>query len=647
MLGELGQVALVLAFAIAVAQTIVPIIGTSKNNTAMMGFARKAAYAQCLMVGIAYAVLTYAFYLNDFSIAYVANTSNLQQPTMYRLSGVWGGHEGSLLLWVLMLAAWGALVARFSRNIPLPMIARVLAVLGFVTIGFLAFMLFTSNPFERLFPVPLDGRELNPLLQDPGFLIHPPMLYMGYVGFSVAFAFAIAAMLGGKLDTAWARWSRPWTLMAWIFLTIGITLGSWWAYYELGWGGWWFWDPVENASFMPWLVGTALSHSLAVTEKRSAFKAWTALLAIMAFSLSLLGTFLVRSGVLTSVHSFASDPARGLFILVFLIIVIGGSLTLYALKAHTLNSTTRFKSVSKESALFVNNVLLVCTAFMVLVGTLHPLIIDALTGQKQSVGPPYFDLMFSVFMVPLAIIIGYGSMGRWKQDKFSRFSKPSAVLLLATAGISALCTHYLSGDAFQWTAFLGLSLGIWVGFWALYAGFDRLRYQNDYWNAIKSTPATTWGMMVAHLGVAVFIIGVTHVNVYSLEKDIKLAPGERYTLGNYEFEFGGVRQIREANYVAEQGEFIVRFQGQSADIQLSPQKRYYSSGNPMTEAAIDTTLSRDLYVSLGDHIDAGAWSIRLYIRSFVASIWLGGFMMALGGLIGCFDSRYRTRPTSQ
>ena len=645
MLGEIGQISLILALSIAIAQSVVPLLGVAKHNSRLQDFARKAAYAQFLMVAVSYATLTYAFYLNDFSIAYVANTSNLQQPTMYRLSGVWGGHEGSLLLWVLMLSAWGALVARFSRNIPRPMIARVLAVLGIVSIGFLSFTLFTSNPFERLFPVPLDGRELNPLLQDPGFLIHPPMLYMGYVGFSVAFAFAIAAMLGGKLDTAWARWSRPWTLMAWLFLTIGITLGSWWAYYELGWGGWWFWDPVENASFMPWLVGTALIHSLAVTEKRSAFKAWTALLAILAFSLSLLGTFLVRSGVLTSVHSFAADPARGLFILIFLVIVIGGSLTLYALKAHTLSSTTRFKALSKESALFVNNILLVCAAFMVMVGTLHPLIIDALTGQKLSIGPPYFDSMFTILMVPLALLIGYGSMGRWKQDHIGRFANPTAVLITLTLLCSGITTYYLSSVQFEWAAFLGLSLGLWVAFWALYAGFERLRYQNSYWNAIKRTPASTWGMMVAHLGIAVFIVGVTHVNVYSLEKDIKLAPGESYTLGDYQFQFDGVRQINEQNYIAQQGEFLVTFKNLNQPISLNPQKRYYSSGNPMTEAAIDSTLARDLYVSLGEHVEAGAWSVRLYLRSFVACIWLGGFLMALGGLIACFDKRFRTKST--
>ncbi|MEO0368876.1 MAG: heme lyase CcmF/NrfE family subunit [Pseudomonadota bacterium] len=641
MLGELGHLALVFALVVTVIIAVVPLIGVARNDVKLMTLARTATYAQWLFVACSYFILTLAFYLNDFSIAYIAKTSNLNQPTMYRLSGVWGGHEGSLLLWILMLSSWSALVAKFSKSIPLDTVARVLAVLGMVSIGFMSFTLFTSNPFDRLFPVPLDGQELNPLLQDPGFLIHPPMLYMGYVGFSVVFAFAIAAMLAGKLDTAWARWARPWTLVAWAFLTIGITLGSWWAYYELGWGGWWFWDPVENASFMPWLVGTALIHSLVVTEKRSAFKSWTALLAIRAFSLSLLGTFLVRSGVLTSVHAFATDPTRGLFILIFLLIVVGGSLGLYAVQSYRLRSTTQFNLVSKESALFVNNLLLMITAFMVLIGTLQPLFVDALTGQKISVGPPYFDAMFVLLMVPLTIIIGIGSMGRWKNDKLTRFGTSTLLLAAASMAISALVTGLLSPDGFQFAAFLGLALGIWVFFWALYAGFERLAYQKNKWLAIRSTPASIWGMMMAHIGVAIFVIGVTHVNSYSLEKDVKLSPGDTYSMGNYQFTFNGVERISEANYGADQGRFLVAFLDGPADIELMPQKRYYSSNNPMTEAAIDTTLSRDVYVSLGEHLGDGAWSVRLYIRSFVACIWVGGFFMAFGAFLATFDRRFR------
>jgi cytochrome c-type biogenesis protein CcmF len=610
-----------------------------------MTFGRSAAYTQFLLVLASYIALTYAFYLNDFSIKYVANTSNLQQPLMYRLSGVWGGHEGSLLLWILMLSSWSALVARFSRGIPRDMVARVLAVLGMVSIGFVSFTLITSNPFERLFPTPMDGRELNPLLQDPGFLIHPPMLYMGYVGFSVVFAFAIAAMLSGKLDTAWARWSRPWTTVAWLFLTIGITLGSWWAYYELGWGGWWFWDPVENASFMPWLVGTALIHSLAVTEKRGAFKAWTVLLAILAFSLSLLGTFLVRSGVLTSVHSFASDPARGLFILCFLLIVVGGSLLLYSLRAHKLGSDVHYGVFSKETSLMINNLCLVVSALMVLMGTLAPLFVDAVWGNKISVGPPYFDFMFVILTIPLALLVGIGSTSRWKRDEPKRFSSQTLVILISSLLLSGIFTNMLSQEEFALGGFAGLALGIWVMLWSIYSIIERLKNQRDLRKGLGKIPASIWGMAVAHFGIAVFIIGVTHVNTYSQEKDIKLAPGESYVLGGYKFTFEGVSKVNEQNYVANQGHFLVAF-GSDKPVTLEPQKRIYATGSPMTEAAINSSLSRDLYVSLGDDLGNGAWSVRLYLRAFVACIWVGGFFMALGGLIATTDRRYR-RPTKR
>ena len=645
MLGELGNFCLVLALCVSIAQSIVPLAGTYYNRQSWMRFSRAAANTQWLLVVASYAILTYAFYLNDFSIAYVAKTSNLQQPLMYRLSGVWGGHEGSLLLWILMLSSWTALVSRFSRGIPRDMVARVLAVLGMVNIGFISFTLFTSNPFDRLFPTPLDGQELNPLLQDPGFLIHPPMLYMGYVGFSVVFAFAIAAMLSGKLDTAWARWARPWTTVAWLFLTIGIVLGSWWAYYELGWGGWWFWDPVENASFMPWLVGTALIHSLAVTEKRGAFKAWTVLMAILAFSLSLLGTFLVRSGVLTSVHSFASDPTRGLFILAFLLVVIGGSLLLYSFRAHKLTSDIHYGFFSKETSLLLNNILLVVAAFMVLLGTLAPLLVDAVTGNKISVGPPYFDKMFALLTIPLAIVVGIGSTSRWKRDELKRFVPQTSVILIASLIISAIGTYQLTVDDFSWSGFAGLALGIWVMLWAIFSLVERLKNQNNIVAGLRKIPASIWGMSVAHFGIAVFIIGVTHVNVYSQEKDIRLEPGESYQLGGYDFRFDGVKRIREQNYVADEGKFIVTL-NPSKNIELKPQKRKYSSGNPMTEAAINTTVTRDLYVSLGESLGNGAWSVRLYFRSFVACIWIGGFLMALGGLIATTDRRYR-RPVKR
>ena len=645
MLAELGNFCLVLALCVSIAQSIIPLVGTYNNRQSWMSFARSAANTQWLLVVVSYILLTYAFYLNDFSIKYVAKTSNLQQPLMYRLSGVWGGHEGSLLLWILMLSSWTALVSRFSRGIPRDMVARVLSVLGMVNIGFLSFTLFTSNPFDRQFPVPIDGQELNPLLQDPGFLIHPPMLYMGYVGFSVVFAFAIAGLLSGKLDTAWARWSRPWTTIAWLFLTIGIVLGSWWAYYELGWGGWWFWDPVENASFMPWLVGTALIHSLAVTEKRGAFKAWTVLMAILAFSLSLLGTFLVRSGVLTSVHSFASDPQRGLFILTFLVIVIGGSLLLFAMRAHKLTSQAKYNLFSKETSLLFNNILLVVAAFMVLVGTLAPIFVDAVKGEKISVGPPYFDAMFAILTIPLAVVVGIGSTSRWKKDNLKRFVPQSLIIFVVSLLVGALGTTLLSIDTFEWGGFAGLSLGIWVMLWAIFSLLERLKNQSNYIQGLRKIPASIWGMSVAHFGIAIFIIGVAHVNTYSQEKDIRLSPGESYKLAGYEFKFEGVRRIKEQNYVADEGKFIVAITPKK-DIGLEPQKRQYSSNQPMTEAAINTTLTRDLYVSLGEDLGNGAWSVRIYFRSFVACIWIGGFIMALGGLISITDRRYR-RPVKR
>lgn len=644
MIGELGNFCLVLALCLSIIQAIVPIAGTINKRLSWMRFSRPLAYTQWLLVVASYCLLTYAFYLNDFSIEYVARTSNLDQPLVYRLSGVWGGHEGSLLLWILMLSSWTALVARFSKGIPEDMLARVIAVLGGVGIGFISFTLFTSNPFRRLLPAPLNGQELNPLLQDPGFLIHPPMLYMGYVGFSVVFAFAIAAMLSGKLDTAWARWSRPWTTIAWLFLTIGIVLGSWWAYYELGWGGWWFWDPVENASFMPWLVGTALIHSLAVTEKRGAFKAWTVLLALLAFSLSLLGTFLVRSGILTSVHSFAADPTRGLYILIFLLIAVGGSLLLFAMRAHLLVSNVRYKLFSKESSLLINNVLLVVAAFMVFIGTLAPILYDAV-GRKISVGAPYFDLMFASLMIPLALVVGIGSNSRWKQDKLGRFKHLSLLLAMASLSLSAIVTSYLSNSGFTFEKFslgawAGLSLAIWVTLWSLVGIVDRLKHQTNKFIGLTKIPASIWGMSVAHLGLAVFILGVTHVNAYSIEKNIRLKAGDSYQLGSYQFKFNGIKAIKEQNYVAQQGEFIVSQNSKQA-FQLLPQKRSYSSGSPMTEAAINTNLSRDVYVSLGDDLGDGSWAVSLYLRSFVACIWLGGFIMALGGLIAIADRRFR------
>lgn len=640
MIGELGTFSLALALVIAFVQGAIPLIGAHRNQIAWMAFARPATYLHWGLVALAYGLLTYTFITHDYSISYVANNSNNAQPLIYRISGVWGAHEGSLLLWILIYATWSALVAKFSRGIPQDMVARVLGVLGLVSIGFLSFTLFTSNPFERMDIVPLDGRELNPLLQDPGLAIHPPMLYMGYVGFSVVFAFAIAAMLSGKLDAAWARWARPWTTVAWLFLTIGITLGSWWAYYELGWGGWWFWDPVENASFMPWLVGTALIHSLAATEKRGAFKAWAVLLAIMAFSLSLLGTFLVRSGVLTSVHAFASDPARGLFILIFLMIVVGGSLLLFFLRAPQIVASANYRLFSKEVAILGNNVFLVVTTAMVLFGTLYPILIDALLDKKLSVGPPYFDFFFVVLMLPLAVIVGIGSSSRWKRDDVTRFRSPITVIFIVSLTFGAAGTFLMRSAPFSFGGFAGLSLGFWVMLWSFFAVAERLKHRTHWLTGLVKVPASIWGMSIAHFGIAIFIVGVTHVNTYSVETDIRMQRGDTYKLGPYLFTFNGVSSKREYNYMANEGSFSVTLHDKLVT-ELQPQKRFYSSSTPMTEAAISTTLGRDLYVSLGEDLGDGAWSVRLYLKSFVACIWLGGFLMALGGLIAVFDRRYR------
>ena len=640
MIPELGHFALVLALVVAVVQATVPLAGAQLGRLSWMRMARPAAWAQLICMGVAYGALTWAFVTHDFSVRYVAANSNTALPLMYRISAVWGSHEGSLLLWATILSLWSGAVTLFGRSIPLVMLSRVLAVMGMVGIGFLLFMLLTSNPFERLLPAPIDGRDLNPLLQDPGMALHPPILYMGYVGFSVAFAFAIAALIDGRLDAAWARWSRPWTTIAWMFLTLGITLGSWWAYNELGWGGWWFWDPVENASFMPWLVGTALVHSLAVTEKRGAFKAWTVLLAVFAFSLSLLGTFLVRSGVLTSVHAFASDPARGLFILVFLAVVIGGSLALYAWRAPAVRSRVHFAPVSRESALLLNNVLLVVTAASILLGTLYPLIVDALGIGKISVGPPYFNAVFVPLTVPLALLVGVGAMLRWKQDSLGRIWRHVRWPAVISVVLGSLLP--LGFDHWTWQAALGLTLALWVGLTTLEGFRDRLSGRNRLLTAFVRIPRGFHGMSLAHAGIAVFIVGVALTTTYSVEKDVRLAPGESWVLGGYEFRMVGVKPVRGPNYDAQRGEIRVFRDGEPVAV-LHPEKRIYRvQRNPMTEAAIDPGVGRDLFVALGEPLgDDGAWSVRLYYKPFIRWIWMGGVMMALGGLIAATDRRYR------
>ncbi len=640
MIPELGHFALILALSMAIIQGVFPIIGASRMITGWINLARPAAYAQLFFMAVAYFCLTYAFLTHDFSVAYVANNSNTALPVLYLISGVWGAHEGSLLLWALTLSIWTGLVAFFSQSIPPLTMARVLGVMGLVSIGFILFLLLTSNPFARLFPFPVEGADLNPLLQDPGLAVHPPMLYMGYVGFSVAFAFSIAALLEGRLDSAWARWSRPWTNIAWVFLTLGITLGSWWAYYELGWGGWWFWDPVENASFMPWLVGTALIHSLAASEKRGVFKTWTVLLAIFAFSLSLLGTFLVRSGVLTSVHAFASDPARGLFILIFLAVVVGGSLLLYAIRAPQVKSSSTFDLVSRESVLLINNVLLVVTAASILLGTLYPLFIDALGLGKISVGPPYFNAVFIPLMAPLSIAVGFGVLLHWKRDTlkplWQRLKGVVAFCLLTGLLVPLLMPYY------SWAAVLGVTLAMWTLATSFLAFKDRLGKQGFNWKRLTQIPAGFYGMTVAHSGIAVFVIGITFTSVYSIEKDVRMAPGDKLDMAGYVFEFHGVKETEGPNYDAMQGYLTVTYQGQEV-ARLEPQKRIYRVRKmPMTEAAIDAGVFRDLFVAIGEQLDSqGAWSLRIYYKAFIRWIWMGGVFMALGGIIASCDRRYR------
>ena len=633
MLPEIGHFALVLALMVAIVQSVFPILGAATNNAQWIAMAKPTARAQLLCLIVSFACLTASFLASDFSVLYVASNSNTLMPVIYKVSAVWGAHEGSLLLWVLILAIWAYLVSVFSKGISAVMLARVLSVMGMIGVGFLLFTLLTSNPFERLFPIPLEGKTLNPLLQDPGLAIHPPMLYMGYVGFSVAFAFAIAAMLGGKLDAAWARWARPWTNIAWVFLTIGIALGSWWAYYELGWGGWWFWDPVENASLMPWLVGTALIHSLAVTEKRAAFKSWTVLLAIFAFSLSLLGTFLVRSGVLTSVHAFASDPERGLFILIFLVLVVGSSLLLYAFRAPKLKSTGTFDLVSREMGLLVNNIALIAMTVTVLLGTLYPLFIDALGGGKISVGPPYFNTLAIPLGTVLAAAMGFGLFLRWKKDKPERvFSKVRWVLLVAL--VTAFLVPILLMDYFDIKAVLGVFLASWVSFTAL------LWVQEQGRSPFK-LPLAVWGASVAHIGFAVMVAGITLTSVYSTEKDVRLVKGQNYELSHYKFLFNGVTEVKGPNYIAQRGEIVVTRDGKDI-VTLHPEKRNYGQDTmPMTEAGIDGGFFRDLFVALGEPLGNDAWSVRIYHKPVVNWIWLGAALMSLGGLFAAFDRRYR------
>jgi len=643
MIPEIGHFALIIALLIAIVQGVLPILGAARGNPVLMGVARPAAQGQFVFIAIAFGCLMASFINNDFSVVNVATNSNSALPVQYRVAATWGSHEGSLLLWVLMLSMWAVAVTVFSAHLPEEMLARVLGVIGLVSVGFLAFMLITSNPFDRLLPAAADGRDLNPLLQDPGMIFHPPLLYMGYVGFSVAFAFAIAALIGGRLDAAWARWSRPWTTVAWIFLTLGIALGSFWAYYELGWGGWWFWDPVENASFMPWLVGTALIHSLAVTEKRGTFKSWTVLLAISAFSLSLLGTFLVRSGVLTSVHAFATDPKRGIFILIFLALVIGISLFLFALRAPKVGLGGSFALVSRESMLLTNNVLLIVAAGSVMLGTLYPLFLDAMGLGKLSVGPPYFEAVFVPLMAPVVFLMGIGPMARWKQaslpDLWTRLKWALAVALVSAASLP-----FLMGSWKPMVAF-GMLLAFWVIAASMAALIGRVRQTEAQGRSVfarmRTIPRSFYGMLFAHIGVGVFIIGVTMVKGYETEKDVRMLVGDTTEVGGYTFRFMGVREVQGPNYVAMRGTLEVSREGGPATI-MSPEKRVYNVQRmPMTEAAIGRTIFRDLYVSMGEPVGQDAWVIQIRSKPLVNWIWVGCIIMALGGLLAATDRRYR------
>ncbi|WFC40602.1 heme lyase CcmF/NrfE family subunit [Pseudoxanthomonas sp. SE1] len=642
MLPELGQIALILALLVAILQSVLPLAGAHRNKSAWMDVARPAAYAQLWLVMLAFIALTVAFVQQDFSVKYVADNSNSLLPMVYRYTAVWGSHEGSLLLWALVLAIWTGAVALFSRRLPDVVIARVLGVMGVVAIGFLAFLIFTSNPFIRLLPSPGEGRDLNPLLQDPGMIIHPPLLYVGYVGFVVPFAFAIAALLDGRVDARWLRWTRPWTNVAWGFLTLGIALGSWWAYYELGWGGWWFWDPVENASFMPWLVGAALIHSQAVTEKRGAFRGWTLLLAISAFSLSLLGTFLVRSGVITSVHAFAADPTRGVFILIFLGIVIGSSLLLYAWRAPQLADDASEKSYfavnARETLLLANNLLLTAACAMILLGTLYPLIADALDLGKISVGPPYFSLLFIVLMAPLVALVPFGPLTKWQRDKASRLG--AMLLPWALLSIVLAVLAYFVAPQGKLKAAAGILGAAWVGLGTLRFVWSRLRANGRF------TPEML-GMTLAHTGIAVFLVGALLVEALNVQRELAVKPGQTVEVGRWGFHFQGVDETQGPNYLSDRGHVQVLRDGKPV-VLLHPEKRAYASGGQvMTEAGIKPGVLGDVYVAIGEPLGNDAWALRVHIKPFVRWIWLGAALMALGGFVTAADRRFRNHRSSE
>ncbi|EAR08497.1 heme lyase CcmF/NrfE family subunit [Reinekea blandensis] len=645
MLPEFGQFSLILAWLFAGLLAVLPLAGVVRKHDALQRTAPALSWGMFFFMAVAFVILVQSFINDDFSVAIVSQNSNSALPWFYKFSATWGNHEGSMLLWVLMLGGWTVAVTIFARTLTLELKSAVLGVLGIVAFAFLMFLLFTSNPFERILPVPpADGSDLNPLLQDIGLILHPPTLYMGYVGFSVAFAFAIAALITGRFDATWVRWSRPWTNVAWAFLTIGIALGSWWAYYELGWGGWWFWDPVENASFMPWLVGTALIHSQAVTEKRNLFKSWSVLLAIFTFSFSLLGTFLVRSGVLTSVHAFATDPDRGLFILGILMLTIGGSLVLYALNAHKIKTSGQFELVSRESFLLMNNLLLVVITFAVLFGTLLPLLADAFGWRKLSVGAPFFNLVFNLIMVVLLCLLGLGQMLRWKRHSLHGWTGYLLAAAAAAIVIALLLPLTVSGTL-HWQVWLGMALVFWVGIGLVRMLIDRTRNATNKWRALAKAGVGFWGMWLAHLGIVVSTTGVVLVSNFDLERDFRLEAGDSVEMSNYRFDFDSVERVNGPNYSSDMGVISV-FRNDRQIAQLEPEKRFYPvQGSVMTEAGIDSGLTRDLYASLAEPLDEArqVWSVRLQVKPFVTWIWYGAVLMAIGGTLSITDKRYRLR----
>lgn len=647
MLAEIGQFTLVIACMLAVLQTVYPLYGIYARQQSAIESAKVLTILQFFFVALSFVILSYLFLVNDFTVTYIATNSNSALPWYYRLSAVWGAHEGSLLLWVFLLSLWSTAVAVLSNRLPVESVARVLAVLGLLSVGFYLFVLLTSNPFLRTLPYfPVDGRDLNPLLQDIGLILHPPMLYMGYVGFSVAFAFAVAALMEGRLDSAWAKWSRPWTMAAWVFLTIGIALGSWWAYYELGWGGWWFWDPVENASFMPWIAGTALIHSLAVSEKRGVFKSWTVLLAISAFSLSLLGTFLVRSGILVSVHAFASDPARGLFILAFLVLIIGGSLLLYAIQAPKVKSRGRYQLFSRETMLLSNNILLIAALIVVLLGTLLPLVHKEIGLGSISIGEPFFNSIFSILVVPFALFLGVAPLVRWKRQSVQELFKPLLHSLLITVIVSIIYLYSFASH-FTWLALMGVFLGFWVLSTTCYELYLRATHRHSLFSGLTKLGYSHWAMSVGHAGFAVLVIGITMTQNYSIERDVKLAVGESISFEDYDFHFDAVQDLQGQNYTGTVGVFTVSNDGDFVSTMRAEKRIYTVQRMPMTEAAIDGGVTRDLYIAMGEVLPDGAWAVRIYYKPFIRWIWFGPLMMGFAGILMMMDRRYRVRKVVQ